>query len=319
MGGLSAVAASGLGTSGCSGTSSSTNTVVVTGITIRAETLTAGRGCGTAPSQVFKYAAVVFGEGNTPGVLDQPLVTNTYDCFADVTFVNLPTPNGNANYRLDVFLYNADAANAFPGLATISASVPGDALPQLTALQGSNPTWTTNCAATQLSQVQTLAVCQPVVGGTAGLDGGTPPTALITLDTSTFQTASGGVATCGAATDAGTDADAGDADTDASADASADAEADAEAGTDAAAPVNIDFDTVRVRPRVGVNVGTSVDLACGTQYTLTVANPETITLDVGLISNGVPVGQTACTAQAVLGLEAGTNATPNCAPVTPLP
>lgn len=318
MGGLSAVAASGLGTSGCSGTSSSNNTVVVTGITIRAETLTAGRGCGTAPSQVFKYAAVVFG-ADSNGVLNQPLVTNTYECFADVTFVNLPTPNGNANYRLDVFLYNADSANAFPGLAGITTSVPSVAADQLTTLQGSNPTWSTNCTATQLSQVQTLAVCQPVVGGSAGLDGGTPPTALITLDTSSFKTENG-VATCVAATDAGTDADAdaGDAETDAEADASADADADAEAGTDAATPVNFDFDTVRVRPRVGTDVGTSVDLACGTRYELIVANPNTITLDVGLISNGVPVGQTSCTAQAVLGLDGGTNASSSCAPITPL-
>ncbi|AKV01420.1 hypothetical protein AKJ09_08083 [Labilithrix luteola] len=315
MGGLAAMTASGLGTSGCSGTSSGTNTVVVTGVVIRAETLTANRGCGTNPSQVFKYAAVVFGQGAN-GELDQPIVSNVYDCFTDVTFVNLPTPNGNANYRLEVFLYNADAANAFTGLGTVSASTNAAAQTALTSLQGSNPTWTTNCTATQISQVQTLAVCQPVIGGSAGLDGGTPPIALVTLDTNSFATDSG-VATCVPATDAG--ADAGDAETDAEVDASADAEADAEAGTDASAPVNFTFDTVRVRPRIGTNVGASVDLACGTKYELPLANPAVVNLDVGLISNGVPVGQTTCTTQAVPGPDGGTSPAPTCPPVTPLP
>src|SRR3954471_2972887 len=52
----------------CSGTTSSDVIPPITGIVVRAETLTTGRGCVRAPGQVFKYAAVAYGynDGDVP-------------------------------------------------------------------------------------------------------------------------------------------------------------------------------------------------------------------------------------------------------------
>ena len=61
-----------------------------TGVLVRAEQLTRGRGCGSAASNVYKYAVVVFGYASGPAgdraSYTFPLVGNIYDCFADGEF-----------------------------------------------------------------------------------------------------------------------------------------------------------------------------------------------------------------------------------------
>jgi len=78
----------------CSGSGSTAGIPPITGIVVRAETLTAGRGCGTGPTQLFKYAAVVYGstggDPNDEGTYRAPVTAGVYDCFADGTFVELP-------------------------------------------------------------------------------------------------------------------------------------------------------------------------------------------------------------------------------------
>lgn len=303
--------------SGCSGTTSGTASTVITGVSVRAETLTAGRGCGTEPSQVFKYTAVVLGSNAEAGG-EVPLAVATYDCFTDATFVNLPAVDGRYDYRLEVFLYERSAFEA--QAATLARPALTSDTPAV--LRGTSPTWTTNCTATQYANVQSLAACVPVQEGLAGLDpeGGTVApapdagTAVIRLDTAQFASASGAAYTCSALADAGTDAqtdageasDAGDAEVDAG---------DAEAGpVDAGAPART-YDLVRVRARLGtVILAEAQDIACPSSFVLPDATPKgaVLTLDVGLSRSGEPLfgGQpTTCTAVAT----PGQTTTPVCA------
>src|SRR4051794_23866930 len=77
----------------CSGTSDST-LPQITGILVRAETLTTGKGCGSEPSQIFKFAVVVFGFDGTgdpaqPNSYNTVVTSNIFDCYTDGTFVSL--------------------------------------------------------------------------------------------------------------------------------------------------------------------------------------------------------------------------------------
>jgi hypothetical protein len=152
----------------------------LTGVTLRAEALTAGRGCGTGDTQLFKYAVVVQGPSGY-------LASNLYDCFADGTFVSLPQILATEEYRLNVFAYSRAAFTAAgddaigiilrrmnANRALLAADAGGQAERKaieddLQLLRTTNPTYSTNCKASQLSFVQTLAVCQPVKAGLGGL------------------------------------------------------------------------------------------------------------------------------------------------------
>jgi hypothetical protein len=284
------------------GTTDSTTTISITGIVIRAETLTAGRGCGTAAGQVFQIAAVVY-QNNVDPTTSQTTRTfvaaNTYDCFTDVTFVNLPLgSNANATFNLNLYLFNASAANALDAtLAPMSTSDPAMVAAADQALLAGNPTWTTTCTATQSDEVQVLASCNLMAPGTTGIEAGNPPAAAtIQLSTSEFAMANGSSAVCTATAPNEDDgADAGD-----------DSDADASAQP-------IAFDTVRVRARVGTSIVSTTDLACGTTYVLSPATPAPadFTLDVGLMLAGVPVAQTTCSATAT----PGATSPATCAPI----
>lgn len=293
-------------------TSSNTAVTSITGVLVRAETLTAGRGCGPQASQVFKVAAVVYGRDDATNERTVPVAANTYDCFSDVTFVDLPpSPQGNVDYRIDVFLYNRDAYEAQEGVvdgARAATSAETEAV--RTALATTTATWSTSCLATQLPNVQSLAVCDPVAAGSPGEgdgDGGSTGPATIELATGEFTTAAGEVLRCRAgdagandagATDAGND-DAGEEDDAGDDDAGNEPEPPDAAAPDAAA--SGEFDAVRVRWRTGEAVGPIVDVACPTPFVLPNAPPGSVVLDVGLSSNGQPLGQTSCTATATAG------------------
>jgi hypothetical protein len=301
-----------------------------TGVLVRAEQLTNGRGCGTGPTNLFKYVVVVFGfsgQGEDPNLRTSYNVgqaSNVYDCYVDGEFVNLPAINGSYQYRLEVYAYNQAAYNAsaaaIGSLGTnVGIEVDGG---RSGGYAATSPTWTTQCTVTQSSNVETLAVCDPLQAGLGGL-GTAPDKTTITLDTAQqFRLPDGRIGVClpsetpdGGPTDAGTpdadaadandDADAGDAeisDAEAGADAGPDADADA-SQTDASTPL-VAFSTVRVRPRIGGTItAAAVDVPCGKPYSTEVsAEPATYTVDVGLIdSTGTPIGQTACAVTTVTG------------------
>jgi hypothetical protein len=293
----------------CSGSGSSTGIPPITGIVIRAETLTTGRGCGRGPTQLFKYAAIVYGYTEGPadvkGSYRTPVTAGVYDCFADGTFVELPETGGSTTFRLEVFAYSEPAYLA--ARETIEgAGTNGD------ALRTTNPTWTTVCTATQLRDVQALAVCDPLVSGLA-------PSSII-LRTGAFSRASGGVSIClrsiladagTDAGDAGDDGDAGDASTD---DAATDASAPADGGTDGGtAPSGLVFSTVRITASSdGVPVVAETTIACPETFVIpNAAAAARYDLDVTLLDDTAAlVGTTKCSATAVAGVETAATCAP---------
>ncbi|CAN5902176.1 hypothetical protein BH11MYX4_BH11MYX4_36470 [soil metagenome] len=192
----------------CGSTGTGDTIQPITGVTVRAETLTAGRGCGTGSTQIFKYAVVVYAFGDY-------VAGNVYDCFTDGTFVMLPDI-GLAPYTLEVFAYNRTAftaagpdaiatlirrMNANRALLQADAGGPTERqaiASDLALLRNTNPTYSTTCEASQLGLVQTLAVCKPVQLGLGGLS--TPPPkpspASVILPLASFAGADGGVFTC---------------------------------------------------------------------------------------------------------------------------
>lgn len=278
-----------------------------TGILIRAETLTTGRGCGRAPTQLFKYAVVVYGYSGAGDQADRasyttPLRGTVFDCYVDGAFLELPAFGSNQTYRLEVYAYNEAAFTA-------SAAAIGGAQTNIAVLRGTTPppTWTTECTATQSAEVETLALCDPLSAGLAAF-GQTPGKTEISLATQSFRLPDGRLAVCGptpttaeagAGTDAGSDASV-DADVDGGApDGASDAGVgDAAAETDASAPAAlVPFRTARVRARVGGTItAPPVDVTCPSPLLLEVAaEPAAYTLDVGLVDDrGAILGQTAC-------------------------
>jgi hypothetical protein len=281
----------------CSGSGASTGIPPITGIVIRAETLTTGRGCGRGPTQLFKYAAIVYGYTDGPadvkGSYRDPITSGVYDCFADGTFVELQEHNGSTTFRIEVFAYSEPAYEA--ARATIDAAGTNGA-----ALRETSPTWTTACTATQLRDVQALAVCEPLVSGLA-------PSSII-LRTGAFSRANGTSTICVRTilADAGADGgDAGDASTDAAIDA--DTDAAAEGGADGGLPPSgLAFSTVRVTATTaGTTVVPQTDVLCPDTFVIPNALADvTYDLDVSLIDDTAAlVGTTKCSAKAVSGVE----------------
>jgi hypothetical protein len=326
----------------CGGTSTSNTIPPITGIVVRAETLTTGRGCGQGPGQVFKYAAAVYGLKDPTGdagrgpYLDPdqfslPVTAAIFDCFTDGTFVQLPpqpNANGSFTYRVEVFVFDsaalAAAQAATPSLnqivgeiapAFLDAGLVGAAMMGRDQLRATLPTWTTTCYATQQQDVQVLAVCDPLSFGKAGLvsvpDAGTPPAA-IELGTQGFALPDGGIVACDdgdggiAVPEAGPPDDAGDA---------GDA-GDAEAGPPPPTVAST-FRTVTVVPSTGGATLQAATVACPSVYHL--EPPQQVgsfTLDVTLrAADGTAVGHTTCAAAA----EPGRTSSAACQPVTPPP
>ncbi len=288
-----------LGAIACSG-SSGTTVKPTTGILVRAETLTTGRGCGRSPTNLFKYAVVVFGyESGDPlaaSSYTRRLTAKVFDCYTDGSFIELAAVNGNSRYRLEVYAYNEPAYSGSRELIETAGT-------NTTQLKTTSPTWTTECTATQQRDVQALALCTPLAPGLTGLDG-TVDATRITLDTTRFQLQGGRTAFCRTAPseDAGVDAgeDAGeDAGLeDAGAEDAGDAGGDA--GEGAGPPVP--FTTARIRYRTATLLGPVIDLPCPSVYTADVpAEPARYDIDVGLLDDTLPLGQVTCTATTQTG------------------
>jgi hypothetical protein len=176
----------------CGSTSTETLFPPITGVTVKAESLTSGRGCGTGATQIFKYVVVVSTPvPNTTDASPPPppvyAASNLYDCFTDGTFVDLPDI-GIAQYDIKVYAYSRAAFTA-AGADTIATIVnrmnrnraliltdAGGAnelsaiAADLVLLRNTNPTYSTTCSASQLELVQSLAACKPLQLGTNGLD-----------------------------------------------------------------------------------------------------------------------------------------------------
>ena len=277
----------------CDSTDDSPLVAPITGVTVQAETLIAGHGCGTDPTQVFKYVVVVYGaDALTANDNSIPLsmksytvfqAANIYDCFSDGTFTNLVASNGLFSYRLDVIAFNQTAYVAAGGdaltalmldLQTAKSNEDGDIADggtgaagstqitnDLATLYGKAATYSTQCTAEELDQVQTLAVCQPL--GIGSLDASAPT--LVTLGLGAFTTADGGIYSC-----------------------------------------NADYATVRVTATVGGAAGPAIPTADCTAGTLTIpmATPlATYSLAVTLVkADGTTLGATTCSVLSMPGV-----------------
>ncbi len=302
----------------CSGSTSST-LPPTTGILIRAETLTGGKGCGSEPSQIFKYAVVVYGfdgagDPAQPSSYHAVVTSNVFDCYTDGAFISLPAINDSSTFRLEVFAYNRaayDAARSVVDTASVvgRARTADDRL-RLEALSGellrTSPTWTTQCSATQQENVQALASCRPLGGGTSGIGGTAGPTSIV-LDTASFRLPDGRTAACtnvpsdaGAPGDEAGAPDAGDA---GSLDAGVDAGTTDAGATDAGATDGGDagaalgFAKVRVRTRIATTIVADTTVPCPGPTTVEVGpEPATYQLDVGLVdAAGNPIDPAAVT------------------------
>lgn len=149
---------------GCTTDTTTITLPPITGIIVRSESLIAGRGCGTGPTEVYKYAAVVVNaDGNN-------LAGGVYDCFADGVFANLPASDaGSLTFSVYIYAYDQaqylqddsnggtiESAASTPSLGPVPLDGGGLALDSLPA------TWRTTCAATQQSNIEVLAVCLPL-------------------------------------------------------------------------------------------------------------------------------------------------------------
>ena len=187
----------------------------VTGIIIRSEALFAPVGCGTGPSEVYRYFAVIDdpSNGNNP----TPNGYAVYPCYADATFdQQSPTTN---TYRMRVYAFDYASYQALGG-----ADLPLlNTLGVDGALRALSPSYTTTCSAQQQENIEVLAVCNPLLslldGGTTGDDGGDED------GSSTTDAGDGGDADAapadGGSGDGGDGGDAGDAGDAARADADA--------------------------------------------------------------------------------------------------
>lgn len=190
---LLAAGATGLISAACGSAGASDTLPPITGVIVRAESLTTGRGCGRGPEQVFKYAAVLLGKSSAT-TFDRFIAGNVYDCFADGLFVDLPASGGSFDYKVQIYAYN-EAAFTSAGAASLAAKAQ-----TVTDLKTTNPTFTTTCNAVQIDLVQTLAVCKPLSLGTGGIDTTPVPTATaqVVLSTESFAGPDGGVLRCDA-------------------------------------------------------------------------------------------------------------------------
>ncbi|MDB4938164.1 MAG: hypothetical protein JWP87_5136 [Labilithrix sp.] len=175
----------------CSGTGTSDTLSPITGVTIRAESLTASRGCGRGTTQIFKYAVVILGRNpSSTGTFDVFIAGNVYDCFSDAQFVSLPASANSFEYDVQVYAYNEAAYQAAGGDAVVKPAAVNP-----TALPRTNPTLTTTCTAQQIPEVQSLAVCKPFSVGTGAF--GTPAQpATVVLSAGSFARGDGGVVVC---------------------------------------------------------------------------------------------------------------------------
>lgn len=274
----------------CGGSTTTATIAPTTGIVVRAETLTSGKGCGRGATQVFKYVAVVLSRNSR-----QVVAGNVYDCFADGTFVDLDPVDGSVRYDLEIFAYNESAATAAGDLKRFALDP--------VSLRTTGPTWSTLCRAEQLDNVLSLAQCAPLAQGLGGL-GGAASSAKVTLSTKSFPLPDGGAFACGDGVPPSTPppvlvdggADGGDGG------AADGGPADAAAPTDAAAPRAATYRSIRY---VASGRPEPVDLPCenGPVVIDPAAAPADLRFDVAMFdANGAALARTSCLAKTSPGL-----------------
>jgi len=136
------------------GSSIASNTVStfspVTTVEVDSTTLFDGFGCGDTADVPYKYVATIYPFGSST-----PLFITTADCFANAVFEDLPTgATGAGDFTLTVDVFDLPGWNAHQDL---DFGDPGNE----PFIRGA-ANWTSNCTAHQTSNIQSLAVCDPL-------------------------------------------------------------------------------------------------------------------------------------------------------------
>jgi hypothetical protein len=155
----------------CTGAVTTTGFTPVTSIVVRADSVIPSSQCGTAKNQIAKYTAVISSvlpdgdAGYTVGVLGG----NTYACYTDAMFANLPAQS-NLTFGIDVFLWSAEDYAAASSLPSIEAQLRDPAqifndsgVGALAQLRSLKATAVRHCTATQITSVQSVARCGPAM------------------------------------------------------------------------------------------------------------------------------------------------------------
>lgn len=140
----------------CSSTAgtSTVNVLVIPAVVVRAESAVGSRGCGEAPSQVYRYAVVMVPLGPN-GPADSLARGRTFPCFTDAEFA---APETEGAFQLRVYSFNRltwDArSNEIEAAADLRSYAGADA-----ALLRTPPLAVATCSAEYRFNAETVASC----------------------------------------------------------------------------------------------------------------------------------------------------------------
>ncbi|HEY2366852.1 MAG TPA: hypothetical protein VGH87_10710 [Polyangiaceae bacterium] len=143
------------------GSSVASNTVStfspVTTVEVDSTTLFDGFGCSDTAGVPYKYVATIYPLGSSkPIPIGDTVIRNAVsDCFANAVFEDLPNATGEGDFTLKVDVFDLPTWNANQGSIDF-----GD--PTQEAAIRAVASWTTDCTAHQTSNIQSLAVCDPL-------------------------------------------------------------------------------------------------------------------------------------------------------------
>jgi len=168
-----------VGLAACPSTATTLLYTPITGLIVDSASLVQGIGCGTAPNQVYKYAAVATLAGDASQNVSGLPVSGVFDCFTNGQLANLPTPDGgNFDFVVSIYAWNMQS---FPPSLGNCDDLPSDAAcpgedAALVLHYAPTANWTTTCSTQQVQGVSGVAVCGPLVAtmdASVGPDEGT--------------------------------------------------------------------------------------------------------------------------------------------------
>jgi hypothetical protein len=136
------------------GSSIASNTVStfapVTTVEVDSTSLFERLGCSNTAGVPYKYVATIYNFGSS-----SPLFITVSDCFTNAVFENMDTgASGQGDFTLNVDVFDLPTWNANQNLGFDNPANE----PAIRAVAN----WTSNCTAHQTSNIESLAVCDPL-------------------------------------------------------------------------------------------------------------------------------------------------------------
>jgi hypothetical protein len=125
----------------------------VTTVEVDSQAMFERLGCGTAAGVPYKYVATIYPFGSST-----PLYITVSDCWTNAVFENLPTgATGEGDFTLTIDAFDLPRLSAHSQDKNINFDDPTTE-PAIRSVAN----WTSNCSAHQVSNVESLAVCDPL-------------------------------------------------------------------------------------------------------------------------------------------------------------